>query len=311
VRRLICLLGLTLAVGLLVFASPLASADPVCQVENPETGECEVWVDTEPEASVPSNPGTPPVGDSGDSGPACVYGGKPIDCKGPYGQWSDGEQCYVEPMEPQPPATDPSWGPYVGDTNAPGAIYWCHMPGSGAAIPLWLENPPSGPGGPSPYEIALSAVARLRLKAINIGVVPEPGPDSMGLVGMPTWMWVDKPTATTFGPTGVSASAGGITVSLDATVERIEWDMGDGSEPVVCTGSGTPYADHYGKDDSPTCGHRYEKTSWSEPGHAFTVTARSYWRIDWAGAGQSGTIRLDPLQESVDLRVGEAQVLTQ
>jgi hypothetical protein len=42
-----------------------------------------------------------------------------------------------------------------------------------------------------------------------------------------------------------------------------------------------PYADHYGKRASPTCGHRYQLTSTDEPKGAYTVTATSYWV--WSG----------------------------
>jgi hypothetical protein len=308
-RRMIAIAALMAALLTGLAGTPWASAaDPICQRYDERTGVCEAWIDPTPSSPGPTDPADPASGDTGDSGPACVNDDKAIPCKSRYGQWSNGEQCYVEPMEPQPGPADPFWS---GHEPGDGAIYWCVPYGAAVGNPIWLQNPPTGPGGPTPYEIALGAVARLHLKAINVGVVPEPGTDSIGLVGMPTWMWVDNPTASTFGPTGISASAGGITVTLDAKVERIEWDMGDGSEHVVCTGPGTPYSDHFGKKDSPTCGHRYESTSWSQPGHTFTVTAHSYWRIDWAGAGQSGTIRLDPLQDSVDVRVGEAQVLTQ
>jgi hypothetical protein len=43
----------------------------------------------------------------------------------------------------------------------------------------------------------------------------------------------------------------------------------------------------------------------------FTVTATSDWVISWQGAGQSGTIRLNGLARSVQIAVGEAQVLVQ
>ena len=90
----------------------------------------------------------------------------------------------------------------------------------------------------------------------------------------------------------------------------IEWNMGDGTAPVICTTAGTPYADHYGKQASPTCGHRYEKTSWDQPDHSFTVTASSYWVVTWSGGGQAGTISLDPLEQSVTILVCYAHALT-
>jgi hypothetical protein len=152
------------------------------------------------------------------------------------------------------------------------------------------------------------------LKAINIGVAPSPiedDPESMGAVGLPNYLWVEEPSPTTYGPIGTSASAGGITVTLAGMVERIEWDMGDG-QTITCWGSnakGTKYEPIYGKRPSPTCGHAYETTSWEQPNHVYAVTARSFWRIDWSGAGQSGTIRIPALVTTVHIRVGELQVL--
>ena len=78
------------------------------------------------------------------------------------------------------------------------------------------------------------------------------------------------------------------------------------SVPVICPG--TPYDARYGDQSSPTCGHRYTRASGVQPGGTYTVTATSYWTIDWAGGGQSGTVDLD-FSRSIDNRVGELQVL--
>ncbi|WP_460808586.1 hypothetical protein [Nocardioides salsibiostraticola] len=148
------------------------------------------------------------------------------------------------------------------------------------------------------------------LQAITIGITPEPGDDSIGLVGLPVWMWAADPDTHTVGPTTASASAGGITVTATARIHDITWEMGDGTT-VTCTGPGTPYTASYGSKASPDCGHTYEKSSSTASGRKFLVTATSDWVITWAGAGQTGTIRLDGLSRSVEIAVGEAQVLVQ
>ena len=84
--------------------------------------------------------------------------------------------------------------------------------------------------------------------------------------------------------------------------------MGDGTE-VVCDTAGTPYKPSYGRKDSPDCGHTYKKSSAHETGDVYTVTATSSWVITWSGAGQTGTIRLNGLNRSTQIRIGEAQVL--
>jgi len=84
--------------------------------------------------------------------------------------------------------------------------------------------------------------------------------------------------------------------------------MGDGNT-VVCDGAGTAYHASYGRQQSPDCGHVYTTSSAGEPGDRFTVMATSDWVITWEGAGQTGTIRMDGLSQSVQIAVGEAQVL--
>jgi len=146
------------------------------------------------------------------------------------------------------------------------------------------------------------------LAAIDIGIAPKSGPDSIGLVGMPVWMWAKNPGEHTVGPITASASAGGITISATAKLLHVTWDMGDG-DTVVCTTAGTPYKASYGHQKSPDCGHVYTKSSVDQPGHSYTVAATSDWVITWSGAGQAGTIRLGGLTRSTQITIGEAQVL--
>ena len=120
---------------------------------------------------------------------------------------------------------------------------------------------------------------------------------------MPQWMWVDEPTPNSFGPIEASASAGGYTVRASGKVDKTVWDMGDGTS-ITCVGTGTPYADQYGKSDSPDCGHRYTKQG------EYEVTATSYWTVQWEGIGQEGTIPVE-MESSARVVMGEAQVITQ
>ena len=303
------LLAAGLVFGLAAVAAPAAAEGENCHYELicDDQGNCEqklVCEDTDP-----GDPGDP--GDTGDPGtPVCMFNGKDVPCSTQYHglTWWYSGGCYFHRADPWPPEV-------FEDKKPEGAVYhyYC-LPGApGGWEYTWLPADPPGYGGPgvNPRDLAEQAIANMNLEPITIGIVPKPGPNSLGIVGMPTWMWVDNLAGNTFGPISVSVSAGGITVTATGEVQKIEWSMGDGTSPVVCTTAGTAYADHYGKQDSPTCGHRYEKTSWDQPDHTFTVTASSYWVVNWSGGGQSGTISLDPLEQSVDLRIGEAQVLTQ
>lgn len=318
-RRLVArVVALSLAAaGLLILAPAPSFADTVCQVTDPETGVCLIYVE------VPGTPGDP--GDGGDDGPkdtgsgaACYWDGTaqgitkpppgPVPCTSEFGYWSNGYRCYISLLDPQPPAGDPSW---QGHEPGDGAVYSCYQPQTDLLIWIWSQDPPPNSGaGPTPREVAQIAIEQMDLRAIDIGITPEPGEDSIGIVGMPVWLWAANPNEHTVGPITESASAGGITVTATAKLQRITWDMGDGST-VKCAPGGTAYKASYGDAKSPDCGYVYQKSSSKRPSGKYTVTATSDWVITWEGAGQTGTIRLNGLTRTVAIAVGEAQVLVQ
>lgn len=296
--------------------SPASATGTTCQVTDPLTGNCTVWIEV-PGSSASDTPVDQSGPNDTGSGAACYWDGTdqgihhpppgPVPCSSSlYGYWSNTHRCYVEAADPQPPAGDRNWqGHQPGD----GAVYACFQPQTAMLAYFWAQNPPASSGaGPTPREVAEVAVRRMGLRAIGIGIAPKPGPDSIGLVGMPVWMWAKAPTANSLGPISASASAGGITITATAKVLHVTWDMGDGAS-VVCDTAGTPYRPAFGRTDSPDCGHTYTKTSGGLPGDAYTVTATSSWVITWSGAGQTGTIRLGGLTRSTQIRIGEAQVL--
>ncbi|MEU0265147.1 hypothetical protein [Nocardioides sp. NPDC006303] len=305
------------AAGLAALGLSHAYADTVCRVTDPLTGQCKLSVE------VPGGNGESGHDDqTGDGGPkdtgsgnSCYFNPSKqrvpgsaamVPCSSPYGSWSNAHNCYIQPSQPPPPAGDPAW---KGHEPGDGAVYDCFQPQTNLLVQIWAATPPPGAAaGPSPREVAQMAVEKLNLKAIDIGITPEPGPDSVGLVGMPVWLWARSPDIQTYGPATASASAGGITVTATARVHEITWDMGDGTT-VECRTAGTPYEASFGKKASPDCGHVYRLSSAREPGGTYTVTATSEWVITWQGAGQTGTIRLDGLSRSVEIAVGEAQVL--
>ncbi|MEN0072311.1 MAG: hypothetical protein AAGC63_15140, partial [Propionicimonas sp.] len=208
----------------------------------------------------------------------CLSGSYVVPCASAQGTWYSPQQCYISPVDPPLDFSDPNWR---GHTD--GSLWYCRITGNVTGTPyiIWFADstPP-----PDPETLARRAVAQMQLKPITIGIVPKDDPDSVGLVGMPIWLWADNPGDQTIGPISRSVSEGGFTVTATAKVDRIRWSLGDGRVK-TCNGPGTPYKLSYGITESPTCGYRFEEQG------EFTVTARSDWIVNWTGIGETGSFR--------------------
>lgn len=226
----------------------------------------------------------------------CMRGDEVVPCKSDQGTWYSPKQCYISPVDPLPPYSDPNW---QGHTS--GMLYYCRITGFATGTPVLIWFAESVPP-PDPETLARRALARMQLSPITIGIAPDDNPDSVGLVGMPIWLWAENPSDRTIGPISRSASEGGYTVTATAEVERVRWSMGDGGVK-TCAGPGTPYKLKYGITESPTCGYRFEKQG------EFTVAARSDWLVRWSGIGETGTFRIY-LTQNTQVVVGELNVVT-
>lgn len=171
---------------------------------------------------------------------------------------------------------------------------------------------PQGQGAPAvtPVEAARSAIARLELHAIQIGMAPEVDPElghRHSYVNVPIWMWVHEPDERSWGPTSTSVSVQGYTITMTAHVDRVAWSMGDGA--VVSCRQGTPFHTSMGFVPSPDCGHLYERTSKRQPDGLYTVTATSHWSVEWsANTGQSGVLSTTTTT-STRLEIGELRAV--
>ena len=222
----------------------------------------------------------------------------PVPCEIFRGSWSQSLQCYLKLSDPQPSTAGPK-----GEKR--GAYYNCYELPDYLGHYEWLTTPPRVLVDPE--AVARQIVRRMALRRVDLGLAPKPGPNSRGLVGLPVYMWVDRPTPETIGPISRSASSGGVNVTATARVKQLVWSMGDG-HTVTCTGAGTPYQDSFGARPSPTCGYTYLTTSQGRPDNAYTVAATSNWRVEWTGAGESGWFEFS-FTATGEIRIGEVQAL--
>ncbi|WP_405428368.1 hypothetical protein [Micromonospora sp. NBC_00617] len=294
-------LALLLVVGATLPATAARRADPGAGCP-PGQPDCNVWDD---EPGTPGGPGgggdNGGGGDSGGGGGGgvCQWGGRTIPCYYDLLGWfNNGDGCYYKLASPQKPAPEgQQW-----------YVQTCNGGDLGAQDTVLRDGPPPGFGAPpDPEELARRALASIKLLPARLKVAPRKdiGP---GLVGLPVWMWA-TPSASYFGPLRASASDRGLTVSIEAKVDRIVWNMGNG-DTVTCTRAGTPY-DPKGKRagrTSPDCGydHGYPKAG------TYRVGATTYWTVRWwTDDGDEG----DPIPQTrtsgtVPVQIKELQVVT-
>ncbi|MFF0266879.1 hypothetical protein [Kribbella sp. NPDC004536] len=234
--------------------------------------------------------------------PTCLFQGGAQACTSSLGNWSNSQQCYLRREVPQPPPGDYRW---QGHTD--GSIWACTREqgyDQGKHIVttwVWL------PGRPDtvvvdPVTLAYQAITEMQLAPPLIKTAPGAG--QIGLVNMPVWLWVIK-SENTWGPIVRSAGVPGLSVTATARVKAVNWSMGDG-KTIRCEGPGTPYDKSMGVKDSPTCGHRYTRTSTKLPNCKYSVTAVAQWDITWQSTrGDTGQISMTQ-QAAAQLRIGQA-----
>ncbi|PWK84517.1 hypothetical protein C8D88_108132 [Lentzea atacamensis] len=167
--------------------------------------------------------------------------------------------------------------------------------------PVWVPAGANTQPTMTPAQVAQLARKQLRLPAPSIAASPS----GTQLVHLPMWLWLSSG----WSPVSATASVPGVSVTATATPTSVSWSMGDGST-VTCTGAGTPYkAGTDPKAPSPDCGHVYRRSSASQPGQAYPVTATVHWTVTWSGAGQGGTFPDMTTAGNATFRVAESQAL--
>lgn len=279
------LLVAVVALSLLQYSSPLRAnaAPPTCGGVI-----CEVVIE---QPGSPGGAGDPPVDPSTGltPGPTECEGadGATVPCTSEDGSWSNESQCYWR-------LNDEQGEPPTDATETGGAWYsCCSLPGVDPVIEcisVWRDTPPPGVGL-TPGQAAARIIQTMTFEGIQIGMAPEVNSEwghRRTYVGVPVWLWAANPTERNWGPYVVTATLGGQTITVNANVTSVLWNMGDGGT-VACT-AGSPYEAGFGFADSPSCGYRYSKMSKSQPGNRWAVTATSQWAVDWTGGGESGSV---------------------
>ena len=167
--------------------------------------------------------------------------------------------------------------------------------------PIWI--PAAKPGTKKPTPAQLAQVARNELGLPSPAI--EANPAAEQLVGLPTWLWLDRAEWKTVSAT---ASVPGISVTARAKPTSVTWTMGDG-HTVTCKGPGTAYSagTNNPKSASPTCGYTFPSSSAGQPGEAFAVSATVRWTVTWTGAGRAGTFPAMTTTSTAAFRVAESQ----
>ncbi|SHI33903.1 hypothetical protein SAMN02745244_00138 [Tessaracoccus bendigoensis DSM 12906] len=150
--------------------------------------------------------------------------------------------------------------------------------------------------------MARRLLASIEFQSPEMGMFPKGDSlQHMGLVGWNMWLWAAPSSQLQWGPVTDSISESGITVTLTAEVDSMEWDMGDGT--TISCGKGRAWSQQVtgGRNvPSPECGHVYSGDG------RYTVTATSNWDVEWSGGGQSGSLPFT-LSRDAAVVVGEMQ----
>lgn len=187
-------------------------------------------------------------------------------------------------------------GPAPGD--GPGTWYRRICP-DGKAVIVWA------PQGVDPIALAQEALSEASIPLPGIHLNPPESQEQV--VNFETWLWVDD-----WNPVTATASAGGITVTVTATPERVDWSMGDGNS-VSCAGPGTAYDTTRPPDEQRTdCSYTYQRGSASEPNETFVVQATSAWHVTWTATGvvgAGGDLGTITRTNTIPVRVAEIQAV--
>jgi hypothetical protein len=204
----------------------------------------------------------------------------------------------------------PGLGSHITDTSGiePGTYLWliCRDVTTGS---ITFENifawDPSNPPVLTPSAEVLAQMAANGMVLPVPGVQTWPPSGGKGLVNLPVWLHVDN-----WETIAASASAGGLTATVEAVPVRSEWDMDEGT--VTCTSAGSAYDASLRPDPtSSSCSFTYRRSSGARSDLTFHNSAVVVWHLRWyATNGQGGDLgELTSPVAGFTLQIEESQAL--
>lgn len=282
------LLGAALVGAVVVgSASPGGAAGGAGRYRSPGGGGGNVEVDGDDVgrgAGLPGSPGAP----GGSTGGYAIEQGDPC----PGGVWN---------FAPIPAAQNAAMHESRGTVPAAGQyVYmWCGGDVAGRRI-VWSRNL-----NPDPAAVAREVADSVTPPSVRLRFSPA----DQQLVGVETWLWVDPADWQAVTPPPLVL--GPITVTVTFTPDRVEWDMGDGSDVVTCEGPGTAYDRSKPEDEQSTdCSYTYERSSARERDRRYRGEATIRWTVTATITGQpSPDLPEVSSSEPFALRVAESQAV--
>jgi hypothetical protein len=122
------------------------------------------------------------------------------------------------------------------------------------------------------------------------------------VVGIRTWMWVDPAD---WHPISATAQIPGLAATVTATPTKTIWDVGDGSDPIVCNGPGTVY------DPAKPDGDQHSDCSRAfQHDGTYPVRVTIEWNVTWTATnGDGGNLGLFQRSTQFDVTVEQRQAV--
>jgi hypothetical protein len=177
----------------------------------------------------------------------------------------------------------------------------------------WVDAPLGGPPAITAADLLPGVWVRVQRELPKpVARIAPADFDSNGFtfVQNHTFFWVDHAQGQ-WAPVTGSASAGGITVSVQATPIRLVVDTGDG-QTVTCDGVPPAFAQGMDPTSFPGCAHVYQHSSAMAPnGQTFPVSVTIEWSASWsASTGEDGDLGVRRTTGDVrQLAVAESQAV--